>query len=55
MSGFFAETDGGVRVTTNESSAGDPVSDDIAGVQAQLDASLVAWLDYLRSAAASSG
>ena len=55
LSGFFAETDGGVRVTTNESFAGDPVSDDIAGVQAQLDASLVAWLDYLRSAAASSG
>ncbi|MGB0091630.1 MAG: hypothetical protein WBP81_03740 [Solirubrobacteraceae bacterium] len=51
----FAETDGGVRVTTNESFAGDPVNADVAGMQAQLDASLVAWLDYLRSAATSSG
>lgn len=50
---LFAETDGGVRVTTNESFAGDPVSADVAGTQGQLDASLVAWLDYLRSAAAS--
>ena len=47
----FAETDGGVRVTTNESFAGDPVSADVAGMQGQLDASLVAWLDYLRAAA----
>ena len=50
----FAETDGGVRVTTNESFAGDPISADVAGMQGQLDASLVAWLDYLRSAAESS-
>jgi hypothetical protein len=42
-------------VTTNESFAGDPVSADVAEMQAQLDASVVAWLDYLRSAAASSG
>jgi hypothetical protein len=51
----FAETDGGVRVTTNESFAGDPVSADVAGMQGQLDASLVAWLDYLRAAAEGSG
>ena len=49
----FAETDGGVRVTTTESFAGDPVSSDVAGMQGQLDASLVAWLDYLRPAAES--
>jgi hypothetical protein len=52
---LFAETDGGVRVTTNESFAGDPVSADVGGMQGQLDASLVAWLDYLRSAAEGSG
>jgi hypothetical protein len=52
---LFAEADGGIRVTTNESFAGDPVSADVAGMQARLDASLVAWLDYLRSAATSSG
>ena len=50
---LFAETDVGVRVTTTESFAGDPVSADVAGMQGQLDASLVAWLDYLRSAAES--
>ena len=32
---LFAETDGGVRVTTNESSAGDPVRVDVAGMHAQ--------------------
>lgn len=48
---LFAETDGGVRVTTNESFAGDPVGADVAGMQGQLDASLVAWLDYLKPAA----
>jgi uncharacterized protein YndB with AHSA1/START domain len=52
---LFTDTDGGVRVTTNESFAGDPVSADVAGMQGQLDASLVAWLDYLRSAAEGSG
>jgi hypothetical protein len=51
---LFAETDGGVRVTTTESFAGEPVSADVAGMQGQLDASLVAWLDYLRSAAGGS-
>ena len=29
---LFAETDGGVRVTTTESFAGDPVSTDVAGM-----------------------
>ena len=48
---LFAESDGGVRVTTNESFAGEPVSADVPGMQGQLDASLVAWLDYLKSAA----
>jgi len=42
-------------VTTSESFAGDPVSVDVAGMQGQLDASLVAWLDYLKSAAEASG
>ena len=51
----FAQTDGGVRVATNESFAGDPVSADVAGMQGQLDASLVAWLDCLRTAAEGSG
>ena len=51
---LFEDAGDGVRVTTNESFAGDPVSADAAGMQAQLDASLVAWLDYLRSAAAGS-
>lgn len=32
---LFAEADGGVRVTTNESSAGDPVRVDVAGMHAQ--------------------
>jgi hypothetical protein len=41
-------------VTTTESFAGDPASADVAGMQGQLDASLLAWLDYLRSAAESS-
>ena len=52
---LFAESDGGVRVTTNESFAGEPVSADVPGMQGQLDASLVAWLDYLKSAAEGSG
>ena len=35
---LFAETDGGgVVVTTNQSFAGDPVSADVAGMQAQFD------------------
>jgi hypothetical protein len=50
---LFQETDDGVRVTTNESFAGDRVSADVAGMQNQLDASLVAWLEDLKSAAES--
>jgi len=49
----FEETGDGVRVTTNESFAGDPVNADVAGIQAQLDASLIAWLEHLKSAAES--
>ncbi len=40
-----------LHIGVDESFAGDPVSADVAGMQGQLDASLVAWLDYLRSAA----
>jgi hypothetical protein len=40
-------------VTTNESFAGDPVNADVAGIKAQLDASLIAWLEHLKSAAES--
>jgi hypothetical protein len=49
----FEEAGDGVRVTTNESFSGDPVNADVAGMQAQLDASLVAWLEHLKSAAES--
>jgi hypothetical protein len=49
----FEEGGDGVRVTTNESFAGDPVNADVDGMQAQLDASLVAWLEHLKSAAES--
>jgi uncharacterized membrane protein len=52
---LFTETHNGVRVTTNESFEGDPVTADVAGMQGQLDASLVAWLGYLKSAAEGSG
>ena len=48
---LFRETDDGVSVSTNESFAGDPVSADVEGMQRQLDASLIAWLEYLKSAA----
>jgi hypothetical protein len=44
-----------VSVTTNESFAGDPVSADVDGMRQQLDASLVAWLEYLKSAAEARG
>ena len=42
-------------MTTKESFAGEPVSADVPGMQGQLDASLVARLDYLKSAAEGSG
>ncbi|HYX76972.1 MAG TPA: SRPBCC family protein [Gaiellaceae bacterium] len=49
----FSETPGGVRVTTTESFAGNPVEADVAAMQTALDASLVAWLGHLKSAAES--
>ena len=49
----FSETPDGVHVATNESFAGDPVEADPAGMQSQLDASLVSWLDHLKAAAES--
>ena len=52
---LFRETAEGVLVSTNESFAGDPVSGDVDGMQRQLDASLVAWLEYLKSAAEARG
>jgi polyketide cyclase/dehydrase/lipid transport protein len=52
---LFSETPSGVRVTTTESFAGEPVQDDPAGMQTLLDASLVAWLGHLKAAAESSG
>ena len=48
---IFEPTPHGVRVSTNESFAGDPVEADPDGMQAMLDTSLVAWLDHLRVAA----
>jgi len=44
-----------VRVDTQESWSGEPIEADPAGMQAALDASLVAWLAYLTSAAERSG
>jgi uncharacterized membrane protein len=52
---LFSETPGGVHVTTNESFAGEPVEADAPGMQTVLDASLVAWLGRLKTAAESSG
>lgn len=47
----FAETAGGVLVTTEESWSGEPVAADPAAMQAGLDRSLVAWLSHLKTAA----
>ena len=52
---LFRETDDGVQVSTNESFAGDPVRADVDGMQAQLDGSLVAWLEYLKAAVEAHG
>jgi hypothetical protein len=41
-------------VTTTESFAGKPVEADAQGMQALLDASLVAWLGHLKMAGESS-
>lgn len=51
---LFAETPNGVHVQTNESFAGDPVEADVSSMQSMLDASLVAWLGHLKTAAESS-
>jgi hypothetical protein len=50
---LFSETASGVRVTTTESFAGEPVEADAQGMQTLLDASLVAWLGHLKTAAES--
>ena len=47
----FTLVDGGVRVDTEESWSGAPVTADVAGMQTALDGSLKAWLDHLRVAA----
>jgi len=51
---LFSEMPGGVRVTTIESFAGEPVEADAPGMQGVLDGSLVAWLGHLKEAAESS-
>ncbi len=52
---LFEPTGEGVRVTTNESFAGDPVEADTAGLQAVLDNSLTAWLARMKARAESTG
>jgi polyketide cyclase/dehydrase/lipid transport protein len=49
----FNETPSGVHITTTESFAGEPVDADAPGMQTLLDASLVAWLGHLKTAAES--
>jgi hypothetical protein len=49
---FYARPSG-TQVVTNESFAGDPVEADATGMQEMLDASLVAWLHHLKTAAES--
>ena len=51
----FSETPAGVRVTTDESFAGEPAEADVTGMQATLDSSLTAWLAHLKAAAESKG
>jgi hypothetical protein len=50
----FSDTPDGVQVTTTESFAGEPVEADASGMRKLLDASLVAWLAHLKTAAESS-
>ena len=52
---LFADTPGGVQVTTTESFAGDPVDADPGAMQGMLDTSLSAWLGYLKAAAEAKG
>jgi uncharacterized protein YndB with AHSA1/START domain len=51
----FERAGEGVRVTTTESFAGDPVDADTAGLQAVLDNSLTAWLARMKARAESTG
>jgi hypothetical protein len=46
---LFAETPGGVRVSTTESFSGDPVNADQEAMQNMLDSSLVAWLAHMKA------
>jgi len=48
---LFAETPDGVRVTTNESFAGEPVATHQANMQSMLDTSLASWLGHLKTSA----
>jgi uncharacterized membrane protein len=50
---LFAEITGGVHVETTESFAGEPVEADVTSMQSMLDASLLAWLGHLKTAAES--
>ena len=47
----FTDMPNGVRVTTTESFAGDPVEADTATMQALLDQSLQSWLERLKATA----
>jgi hypothetical protein len=50
---LFKESPTGIHVTTTESFAGEAVDADAPGMQTLLDASLVAWLGHLKTAAES--
>jgi Polyketide cyclase / dehydrase and lipid transport len=50
---LFAATPDGVRVTTDESFAGEPVEADATNMQTLLDASLVSWLAQMKKTAES--
>jgi uncharacterized protein YndB with AHSA1/START domain len=52
---LFERTGDGVRVTTNESFAGDPAEADRAGLQTLLDNSLTGWLERMKARAESAG
>lgn len=48
---IFTETADGTLVRTQESWTGEPVEADVAFAEAQLDASIVSWLEHLKTAA----
>ena len=48
---LFAETPGGVQVSTTESFSGDQVSADRQSMQNMLDSSLAAWLGHMKAKA----